>query len=232
METLHSALEVLLNLDKQIFELLITYESWIYLLLFMIVFLETGVVFMAFLPGDVLLFSAGTFCAGITNDIGQVVELNLFVMLLVLFLAAILGDNLNYSTGKNVGIRLLNWKIRNKLVINPKYLAKSSEFYLQHGAKTVVIARFLPLLRSVAPFVAGVTVMPYATFIRYNIIGGFIWVFSLVLLGYFFGNLSYVQNNFETVILIIISLSFVPMFFEIVRNRLKNARLKSAKANV
>lgn len=179
---------------------------------------------MAFLPGDALLFTAGTFCAGVQNDLGQTAELNLFFTLLLLVIAAILGDALNYYLGKTIGLKILTWKISDKQIINPKYILKTNQFYENHGPKTIIIARFLPIIRTFAPFIAGIAKMPYAKFVRYNVSGAFIWVFSLVFLGYFFGNLSIVKNNFEMVILGIILLSLMPMCIEIIRNNSKKKK--------
>lgn len=174
---------------------------------------------MAFLPGDIILFTAGTFCAGVQNDMGQTAELNLFIILLILLVAAILGDWLNYYLGKNIGLKVLNWKIKNKPIVSPKYIIKTNEFYRLHGPKTIIIARFLPIIRTFAPFVAGIAEMPYAKFVRYNVVGAFLWVISLVFLGYFFGNLPFVKNNFETVIFGIIAISLLPMLIEIYRSK-------------
>lgn len=218
MELINTFLDVIFNLDQHLFKLVLDYGVWIYVILFLIVFLETGIVVMAFLPGDVLLFTAGTFCAGVFNDVGETAELNLTLTLLLLLIAAILGDGVNYYLGKNLGLKMLNWKLKNKPIVNPKYIQKTNEFYTVHGPKTIIIARFLPIVRTFAPFVAGIGDMPYAKFVRYNVIGAFVWVFSLVFLGYFFGNLPFVKNNFETVIFAIIVLSLVPMFIEIIRN--------------
>lgn len=176
---------------------------------------------MPFLPGDSLLFAAGTFCAGVQNEIGQTAELNLGIILLILTIAAILGDALNYFLGKNLGLKLLQWKINDKQIVNPKYIVKTNDFYELHGPKTIIIARFVPIVRTFAPFVAGIGNMSYAKFLRYNMIGGIIWVFGLVFLGYFFGNLNFVKNNFETVIFGIIGLSLLPMLIEIIRNKTK-----------
>lgn len=191
--------------------------------------METGLVVMAFLPGDILLFSAGTFCAGVQNDIGQTAELNLVIILLLLFIAAVLGDGVNYYLGKNIGLKILNWKIKNKPIVNPRYILKTNEFYKLHGPKTIIIARFLPIIRTFAPFVAGIAEMPYAKFIRYNVVGAFVWVFSLIFLGYFFGNLPIVKNNFETVIFGIIILSLVPMLIEIIRDKFKKTTVNNIK---
>jgi membrane-associated protein len=191
--------------------------------------METGLVVMAFLPGDILLFSAGTFCAGVQNDIGQTAELNLVIILLLLLIAAVLGDGVNYYLGKTIGLKILNWKIKNKPIVNPKYIFKTNEFYKLHGPKTIIIARFLPIIRTFAPFVAGIAEMPYAKFIRYNVVGAFVWVFSLIFLGYFFGNLPIVKNNFETVIFGIIILSLVPMLIEIIRDKFKKTTVNNIK---
>ncbi|PQJ81454.1 VTT domain-containing protein [Polaribacter glomeratus] len=213
-----------LNLDKHLFELVLEYGIWIYAILFLIVFLETGLLVMAFLPGDALLFTAGTFCAGVKNDLGETAELNLVLTLILLLIAAIIGDGLNYYLGKHIGLKVLNWKIRNKSIVNPKYIIKTNEFYTLHGPKTIIIARFLPIIRTFAPFVAGIAEMPYAKFARFNIIGAFVWVFSLVFLGYFFGNLTFVKNNFEAMILVIMLLSVLPIFIEIIRINCKKIK--------
>ncbi len=229
MESINTFLDLIFNLDHHLFNLVLDYGVWIYVILFLIVFLETGIVVMAFLPGDVLLFTAGTFCAGVQNDTGQTAELNLIITLLLLLIAAILGDGVNYYLGKHLGLKMLKWKINNKPIVNPKYIQKTNEFYSVHGPKTIIIARFLPILRTFAPFVAGIGDMPYAKFVRYNVIGAFVWVFSLIFLGYFFGNLPFVKNNFETVIFAIIVLSLVPMFVEIIRNNMSKKQITNSE---
>ncbi|MBK5214762.1 MAG: VTT domain-containing protein [Flavobacteriaceae bacterium] len=229
MEIINNLLDFIINLDQHLFALVFDYENWIYIILFLIIFMETGLVVMAFLPGDILLFSAGTFCAGVQNDIGQTAELNLVIILLLLFIAAVLGDGVNYYLGKNIGLKILNWKIKNKPIVNPRYILKTNEFYKLHGPKTIIIARFLPIIRTFAPFVAGIAEMPYAKFIRYNVVGAFVWVFSLIFLGYFFGNLPIVKNNFETVIFGIIILSLVPMLIEIIRDKFKKTTVNNIK---
>lgn len=218
MEIINSLLESAMNLDRHLFKWVLDYGAWMYVILFLIVFMETGVVVMAFLPGDILLFTAGTFCAGVQNDLGQTAELNLFLTLAILVIAAILGDGVNYHLGKSVGLKILKWKIRNRPLVKEAYIQKTNEFYKVYGAKTIIIARFLPIIRTFAPFVAGIGSMSYAKFSRYNIAGALIWVFSLVFLGYFFGNLTIVKDNFETVIFGIILLSLVPMLYELIRN--------------
>ena len=180
---------------------------------------------MAFLPGDILLFTAGTFCAGVQNNIGETAELNLGFILFILTTAAILGDALNYYLGKNVGLKMITWKLRDRPLVNPKYLLKTNEFYEHHGPKTIIIARFVPIVRTFAPFVAGIGSMTYAKFVRYNVMGAFIWVFSLVFMGYFFGNLPFVKNNFETVIFVFIALSLLPMVYEVYRKKTEQSKV-------
>lgn len=221
MELIQSILDFFLNLDKHLFTMIVDYGLWIYLILFLIIFVETGLVVMPFLPGDSLLFAAGTFCAGVIGASGDVASLNLWLVLGLLFVAAVLGDSLNYYLGKNIGLKILGWKIGEKQLVNPKYIAQTQEFYENNGPKTIIIARFVPIVRTFAPFVAGIGSMNYRTFIKYNVIGGFVWVFGLTLLGYFFGNMPVVQENFETVIIGIIFISILPMIWEFISAKIK-----------
>jgi len=221
LEIFNNLLDFILHLDNHLFDMIIDYGLWIYAILFLIIFIETGLVVMPFLPGDSLLFAAGAFCAGVQNDTGQTAELNLWIILCLLIIAAILGDATNYLLGKTVGLKLLKWKFNGKQIVNPKYIEKTNKFYENYGSKTIIIARFVPIIRTFAPFVAGIGNMTYGKFIRFNMIGGIIWVLSLVFLGYFFGNLAFVKNNFETVIFGIIGLSLLPMLIEILRHKLK-----------
>jgi membrane-associated protein len=221
MELIQSILDFFLNLDKHLFTMIVDYGLWIYLILFLIIFVETGLVVMPFLPGDSLLFAAGTFCAGVVGASGDVASLNLWLVLGLLFVAAVLGDSLNYYLGKNIGLKILGWKIGEKQLVNPKYIAQTQQFYEKNGPKTIIIARFVPIVRTFAPFVAGIGSMNYKTFIKYNVIGGFVWVFGLTLLGYFFGNMPVVQENFETVIIGIIVISILPMIWEFISAKIK-----------
>lgn len=222
MEILKSLIDFILHLDDHLFAMIIDYGIWIYAILFLIIFVETGLVVMPLLPGDSLLFAAGTFCAGVTNTEGEVAELNLWIVISLLIVAAILGDGLNYFFGKNIGLKVLSWKIRGRQIVKQKYIDQTHEFYEKHGPKTIIIARFVPIVRTFAPFVAGIGEMSYGKFIRFNIIGGIAWVVGLTLLGYFFGGLEFVQKNFETVIFGIIGLSVLPMIIEILRNKFKS----------
>lgn len=221
MELIKSLLDFILHLDKHLFDLILNYGVWIYAILFLIIFVETGLVVMPLLPGDSLLFAAGTFCAGVVNETGGKAELNLWIVLGLLIIAAILGDGLNYFFGKTIGLKVLSWKIKGRQIVQQKYIDQTHAFYEKHGPKTIIIARFVPIVRTFAPFVAGIGEMSYGKFIRFNIIGGIAWVIGLTLLGYFFGNLEFVQKNFETVIFGIIGLSILPMIIEILRAKFR-----------
>ncbi len=220
MDYIKQLIDFILHLDDYLFVLIQDYGIWIYAILFLIIFVETGLVVMPLLPGDSLLFAAGTFCAGVVKD-GQTAQLNLWLVLVLLVIAAILGDGLNYYFGKTIGLKVLSWKIKGRQIVQQKYIDKTHEFYEKHGPKTIIIARFVPIVRTFAPFVAGIGQMEYSKFIRFNVIGGISWVLGLTLLGYFFGNLEEVQKNFELVIFGIIGLSLLPMIIEIIRQKIK-----------
>lgn len=220
MSGLLQLLDFILHIDAYLFVLIQDYGIWIYAILFLIIFVETGLVFMPLLPGDSLLFAAGTFCAGVMQD-NELAQLNLWLVLSLLIFAAIIGDAVNYLIGKNFGLKLAQTKIRNYQLINEKNLQKTHEFFEKHGPKTIIIARFVPIVRTFAPFVAGIAQMRYSTFFKFNALGGTLWVISLTLLGYFFGNLPFVRNNFETVIFGIIGLSLLPMVIAVLREKLK-----------
>lgn len=216
MTLLKDFLDFFLHLDTHLFVLIQDYGMWIYGILFLIIFVETGLVVMPLLPGDSLLFAAGTFCAGVVKN-GETAELNLFLVLGLLIVAAILGDGLNYFLGKTIGLKVLQWKIGNRQIVKQKYIDQTHAFYEKHGSKTIIIARFVPIVRTFAPFVAGIGNMSYQKFLRFNVIGGVAWVSGLTLLGYFFGNMSFVQKNFKVVIFGIVGLSLLPMFVEILK---------------
>jgi membrane-associated protein len=219
MTLLKDFLDFFLHLDTHLFALIQDYGMWIYGILFLIIFVETGLVVMPLLPGDSLLFAAGTFCAGVVNN-GETAELNLLLLLGLLIVAAILGDGLNYYLGKTIGLKALTWKIGNRQIVQQKYIDQTQAFFEKHGSKTIIIARFVPIVRTFAPFVAGIGNMSYRNFFRYNVIGGIAWVTGLTLLGYFFGNLEFVRKNFEIVIFGIIGISLLPMIIEILRAKL------------
>lgn len=210
--------DFILHIDQYLNDFIIKYDNWIYVILFMIIFIETGVVIMPFLPGDSLLFAIGMFAAQ--------GSLNIWICLILLFVAAILGDASNYLIGKYFGDKIMNLKWRGKQLVKPQYLDKTHEFYEKHGAKTIVIARFVPIVRTFAPFVAGIGKMTYSHFLSYNIIGGFVWVFGITLLGYFLGNIPIVKDNFEIVVFAIIFLSILPMIFEYFKARKLSKKTK------
>ncbi|HEX8679353.1 MAG TPA: DedA family protein [Chthoniobacterales bacterium] len=208
METLKYVLDVILHLNKHLDALVGDYGPWVYAILFLIVFCETGLVVTPFLPGDSLLFAAGAIAAG--------GNLNIFVLMVLLFVAAILGDTVNYFIGDKAGRQLMR---RFPRLIKPEYLARTHDFFERYGGKTIIIARFVPIVRTFAPFVAGVGEMSYAKFMSFNVIGAFLWVVLLVPAGYFFANVPFVKNNFSLVILAIIFLSILPGVIEIWRER-------------
>ncbi|MCO5261154.1 MAG: DedA family protein [Crocinitomicaceae bacterium] len=219
MDLIHAFLDFFLHLDEHLHTMITDYGSWIYVILFIIIFVETGLVVMPFLPGDSLLFAAGAFCAGVVNEAGDVAHLNLWLILSLLLVAAILGDATNYLIGNKLGLKILKWQIRGKQLVKQKYIDQTHDFFEKHGPKTIIIARFVPIVRTFAPFVAGIGEMTYGKFFRFNVIGGTLWVVLLTFLGYFFGNLEFVRKNFEIVIFGIIGISLLPMIFEILKSK-------------
>ncbi len=213
MDYILQFVDFFLHLDDHLKTMIEQYGTTTYVILFLIIFIETGLVVMPLLPGDSLLFAAGSFAG-----LGM---LNLAYLMILLFIAAVLGDTLNYYFGKKIGLKVLQWKIGNKQIVKQKYIDQTHEFYEKHGSKTIIIARFVPIVRTFAPFVAGIGEMNYKKFISYNVIGGGVWVVALLLLGYIFGGLEIVKNNFETVIFGIIFLSILPIVFELFKQRNK-----------
>lgn len=210
-------LDFVLHLDDQLASLITFFGPLIYVVLFLIVFAETGLVVTPFLPGDSLLFAAGALAGG--------GFLNIWGTYVTLLGAAIAGDTVNYWIGHRLGPRVFS-KTDSRF-LNPSYLEKTRRFYDRHGGKTIVLARFLPILRTFAPFVAGVGSMRYPTFLFYNVVGGFVWVTSLTLAGYFFGGLPVVKDNFEYVIVGIIVISLAPMAAEYLRHRRRSRKTPS-----
>ena len=207
-----------LHLDKHLAEVIQAYGAWTYALLFAIVFLETGLVVTPLLPGDSLLFAAGSFAALGALDVGTV--------FLLLSAAAILGDTVNYAIGAYLGPKVFHYP--KSRFFNPDHLRKTHEFYERYGGKTIVIARFVPIIRTFAPFVAGIGAMSYGRFLAYNVVGGILWVAVCVFAGYFFGNLPFVKANFSLVILAIILVSLMPAVVEYLRHRAGARRATSA----
>ena len=211
MEWITHVIDLFLHLDRHLGSLIADYGVWTYLVLFLIVFCETGLVVTPFLPGDSLLFAAGAF--------GAVGSLDPWRLFLLLGLAAILGDTVNYWIGKAIGPRAFSGEYR---FLKKRHLDRTREFYERHGGKTIVLARFIPIIRTFAPFVAGVAVMTYGRFLAYNIAGGIAWVGVFVFGGYLFGNLPVVRANFSYVIVVIIVLSVLPLVYEIFKERARS----------
>lgn len=211
MEYIKYFIDIFIHLDEHLRIIIERYGTATYIILFLIIFIETGLVIMPLLPGDSLLFAAGSFAG-----LGM---LNLAYLMIFLFIAAVLGDTVNYFCGKKIGLKALQWKIRNHQLVKQKYIDQTRVFYEKYGAKTIIIARFVPIVRTFAPFVAGIGEMNYRKFIIYNIFGGFIWVVGLLSLGYFFGGLEMVKNNFETVIFAIIFISILPIIIEFIKHK-------------
>lgn len=210
MEILREIIDFILHLDKHLGAIIQDYGAWTYAILFLIIFVETGVVVLPFLPGDSLLFAAGSLAALPGSP------LNVWVMMGLLIVAAVLGDTLNYHIGDYLGPRVFR---ENSRFLKREHLVRTQEFYEKHGAKTIILARFIPIIRTFAPFVAGVGTMSYSKFLSYNVVGGVLWVISLTGAGYFFGTIPIVQKNFSLVVLAIIGLSILPVIFEFIKSR-------------
>ena len=212
MEVISAIIDFILHIDKHLVEIVNDYQTWTYLILFLIIFAETGLVVTPFLPGDSLLFAAGAIVAKPDTD------LNIFVMCGLLIIAAILGDLVNYHIGKYVGPKAFSGKYK---LLKKEYLERTQSFYIKHGGKTIIYARFIPIVRTFAPFVAGIGAMTYSKFASFNIIGGFLWVSAFLFLGYYFGGLPFIKNNFTYVIFAIIILSVLPAIIEMLRGKSK-----------
>jgi len=204
MDFFKGIFEMIFHLDKHLDFIIKTFGAWTYLLLFGIIFAETGLVVTPFLPGDSLLFVVGAFAA--------VGSFNLLWVFMVLFLAAVIGDTVNYAVGKLIGKKLI--EKTNHRLIKKEYIEKTHKFYEKYGGKTIILARFVPIIRTFAPFVAGIGAMSYFKFVIYNIAGALLWVGIFVFGGYFFGNFPVVKENFSIVILIIIFVSVLPVAIE------------------
>jgi membrane-associated protein len=209
-------IDLFLHLDKHLSQIIQNYGVWTYLLLFLVIFMETGFVVTPFLPGDSLLFAAGTFASPALGS-----SLNIFLLWALLCAAAILGDTVNYWIGHFIGPKAFTGEVR---FLKKEYLDRTHEFYEKHGGKTIIIARFIPIIRTFAPFVAGIGAMNYGRFITYNIVGGVAWVTIFTFGGYYFGNLPFVKENFSLVVIAIIFISVVPMIFEFIKQRTSGAK--------
>lgn len=216
MEVIKFLIDFVLHMDVHLGEIIRDYDTWTYGILFLIIFLETGFVVTPFLPGDSLLFAAGSFAAR-----GDLNPVYLFILLSI---AAVVGDTVNYSIGAYIGPRAFSGEIK---FLKKEHLDRTSEFYDKHGGKTIILARFIPIIRTFAPFVAGIGTMTYSHFILYNVIGGISWVAIFIFGGYYFGNLPFVRDNFEIVIFTIIFISFIPPVLEFFKARKEMKEIKA-----
>ena len=204
-----SFIDLFLHLDKHLSDLVIHYGTWVYGILTIIVFCETGLVIAPFLPGDSLLFAIGALCA--------VGSLNPFIIAPLLFIAAISGDNLNYWFGRTIGSKAFSNP--DSKIFKQSYLQKTQSFYTDYGSKTIVIARFVPIVRTFAPFVAGLGKMNYRTFLSFSVGGALLWILLLITAGYYFGQIEFVKKNFSVVVLAIVCISILPALFETFKTR-------------
>jgi len=213
MQLIKFLFDFILHLDVYLDQIITAYGSLTYVILFIIIFIETGLVVTPFLPGDSLLFAAGAFAA-----LGS---LNIFILLVLLTVAAILGDTVNYWIGHFFGEKLV---ANPRIPIKKDHIEKTQKFFNKHGGKTIILARFVPIVRTFAPFVAGIGKMHYGQFISFNFIGGIAWVFLLTLAGFFFGNIPMVRDNFSTVIIAIIFISIAPMIIQALISKLQKEK--------
>lgn len=215
MSLLAIFIDFVMHLDTHLSLIIDKFGVWSYFILFFMIFLETGFVFTPFLPGDSLLFTAGA--------LASIGSFNVLVLIIILAAAAVLGDSVNYAVGHFIGERIFSWKIN---FIKKHHLNRTHQFFEKHGGKTIIIARFVPIVRTFAPFLAGVGRMHYLKFLSYNVIGGVLWVMAFLGAGYFFGNIPFVKNNFSLVILAIIIISLVPTAIEIISHSRKSKKEK------
>lgn len=208
MNLIGQVIDFILHVDTYLSEIIAQYGAWTLAVLFAIIFVETGVVVMPFLPGDSLIFAAGTFAAR--------GALNVWALFAVLSLAAILGDTVNYWIGHRVGSKAYSGEVK---WVKKEHMERTNAFFDKHGGKAIFLARFVPIVRTFAPFVAGVSQMNYGFFLRWNVIGGIVWVAIFTALGYFFGNIPFVQRNFELVIVAIVVISVIPAVLEALKAR-------------
>ncbi len=219
-DLLKKLVDFIIHIDRHLAEIIASYGLWTYGVLFLIIFAETGLVVMPLLPGDSLLFAAGAFCA--KPETG----LNVHLMAGLLFVAAFLGDTLNYWVGRKVGPAV--FKREDSIWLRKKHLDKAHAFFEKYGGRAVILARFVPIVRTFVPFIAGVGSMTYPRFMAYNLIGGFVWIYFFIYAGFMFGNQPFVQKNFKLVILAIIILSVVPIVVEFFREWQKSRKQPAA----
>ncbi len=221
MDWISFGIDLILHLDRYLDLIIRSFGLWTYLILFIVIFIETGLVVTPFLPGDPLLFAAGAFAAK--------GSFNVSLLFFMLWLAAVLGDTANYWIGHYVGPRVFRENVR---WLKREYLERTQAFYDKHGGKTIFLARFIPIIRTFAPFVAGIGKMRYGYFITYNVVGGLVWTALFIFGGYFFGNLPFVKDNFSFIIIAIILISVLPAVIEALRNRRATVPAAQPKTSV
>jgi membrane-associated protein len=212
MDVLRELLSFFLHLDDALKEITAAYGVWTNVILFLIIFCETGLVVTPFLPGDSLLFATGAIAADPASG------LNPYVLFVILIIAAIVGDSVNYAIGRRFGMRILDWNLP---FVKAEHIEQAEKFYAKHGSKMIVLARFTPFVRTFAPFVAGIARMDYKVFFTYNVVGAVLWVGIFIWAGYFFGQLPFVAENFELVALAVVLLSVLPIVWEYIMARRK-----------
>lgn len=212
MEYLHFLIQLLTDTKDVLLQLFRDYGNLIYFFLFLIIFIETGLVIFPFLPGDSLLFTAGMLCS-------QNSGLDIWFLIPLLIIAAVLGDNVNYFVGRYFNEHVLRWKWKGRPLVKQKWLDQTHEFFEKNGTKTIILARFVPIVRTITPFVSGLGKMKYRIYLPYDILGGILWVGSITLLGYFLGKVSFIEHNLEKFILLIVFLSILPIIIGYLKNR-------------
>jgi membrane-associated protein len=218
LDLLHQLLDFILHIDVHLAQIVNDYQTWTYLILFLIIFAETGLVVLPFLPGDSLLFAMGALIAG-EHETG----LSIWLMLVILIVAAILGNTVNFKLGSVLGAGVFK---ENNKILKLKYYEQSHEFFEKHGGKAIIFSRFLPIFRTIAPFVAGIAKMPFGRFTYFNVIGGVAWIVALLLGGYVLGQIPIIKNNFELVIVFIAVVTFVPAVWAAVKSRLQPKKIE------
>jgi membrane-associated protein len=211
----YNFIDIILHLENYLGPIVAQYGAWTYLLLFIVLFLETGFVLTPFLPGDSLIFATGTMAGS-----GY---FNIWILFAVLVSASIIGDTCNYFIGEIIGKRLL----KKKKLIKKEHVHRTQMFFKKHGSKTIILARFVPIVRTFAPFMAGIAKMDYLKFLAYNVIGGFLWVGTFLFSGYYFGKIQFVQEHFSLVVLCIVLVSFIPVFLFMYQDYIYNKKLKA-----
>ncbi len=211
---IHELLDFILHINDHLAAMVQEYGFAVYGILFLIIFVETGLVVMPFLPGDSLLFAAGALCAN------EATGLNLGLLIVLLSIAAIAGDNTNYFIGRNIGLKVTQLTIKGRRLVKQKYIDDTHAFFEKHGTKAIIMARFVPIVRTFTPFVAGLGEMNYRKkFLPYDIAGGILWISSMSICGYFFGQIPWVKQHFEAVVILIIFISILPMVFAIFKEK-------------